>query len=178
MFESGERLELLFSDIVMPNGMSGVELAREAKRRNQDIKVLLTSSYTGGILEQHRAVDEFPIIAPGSLQFSSRLARWRWPLYSLTGRGKLTWPLPGPVTRRGFTRDPPTLVCAPISSAPPRAGYITRSQQGVALTGNLRRASATEIQPKYLMAVTAIAIELPTVSHLFCNRFRELQITC
>jgi PAS domain S-box-containing protein len=62
MFERGERFELLFSDIVMPNGMSGVELAREAKRRNQNIKVLLTSGYTGGILEQHRAVDEFPII--------------------------------------------------------------------------------------------------------------------
>jgi YesN/AraC family two-component response regulator len=28
---------------VMPNGMSGVELAREVKRRSKDIKVLLTS---------------------------------------------------------------------------------------------------------------------------------------
>jgi len=62
MFESGEEFELLFSDIVMPNGMSGVELAREAKRRCKDIKILLTSGYAGDVLERQRAVDEFPII--------------------------------------------------------------------------------------------------------------------
>ena len=57
MFESGQQFELLFSDVVMPNGMSGVELAREARRL-----VLLTSGYAGDVLERHRAVDEFPII--------------------------------------------------------------------------------------------------------------------
>jgi PAS domain S-box-containing protein len=62
ILERGEEFELLFSDIVMPNGMSGVELAREAKRRNKGIKVLLTSGFAGSILEQHRAVNEFPII--------------------------------------------------------------------------------------------------------------------
>ncbi len=62
ILERGEEFELLFSDIVMPNGMSGVELAREAKRRNNSIKVLLTSGFAGSILEQHRAVIEFPII--------------------------------------------------------------------------------------------------------------------
>jgi CheY-like chemotaxis protein len=62
MFESGQEFELLFSDVVMPNGMSGVELAREARRLNKGIKVLLTSGYAGDVLERHRAVDEFPII--------------------------------------------------------------------------------------------------------------------
>ncbi len=62
MLESGQTFELLFSDIVMPNGMSGIELAREAKRRNNSIKVLLTSGYAGDLLERHRSVDEFPII--------------------------------------------------------------------------------------------------------------------
>ena len=62
ILESSEEFELLLSDIVMPNGMSGVELAREAKRRNKSIKVLLTSGFAGDILEQHRAVNEFPII--------------------------------------------------------------------------------------------------------------------
>lgn len=62
MLERGEQFGLLFSDIVMPNGMSGVELAREAKRRNKSIKVLLTSGFAGNILEQHQAVNEFPII--------------------------------------------------------------------------------------------------------------------
>jgi signal transduction histidine kinase/HAMP domain-containing protein len=62
MLKSGQEFELLFSDVVMPNGMSGVELARETKRLNKSIKILLTSGYAGDVLERHRSVDEFPII--------------------------------------------------------------------------------------------------------------------
>jgi signal transduction histidine kinase len=62
MLESGQEFELLFSDVVMPNGMNGVELAREARRRSKDIKILLTSGYARDVLERHGAVDEFPII--------------------------------------------------------------------------------------------------------------------
>ena len=35
----------LFSDVVMPNGMTGVDLAREARRLSPEIKVLLASGY-------------------------------------------------------------------------------------------------------------------------------------
>jgi PAS domain S-box-containing protein len=62
MLESGQEFELLLSDVVMPNGMNGVELAREARQLSKDIKVLLTSGYAGDVLERYRAVDEFPII--------------------------------------------------------------------------------------------------------------------
>jgi signal transduction histidine kinase/HAMP domain-containing protein len=62
MLQSGQEFELLFSDVVMPNGMSGVELAREARRLSTGIKILLTSGYAGNVLERHGAVDEFPII--------------------------------------------------------------------------------------------------------------------
>src|SRR3982074_264938 len=62
ILESGQEIDLLFSDVVMPNGMSGVELAREARRLSKGIKVLLTSGYAGDVLERHGAVDEFPII--------------------------------------------------------------------------------------------------------------------
>jgi CheY-like chemotaxis protein len=62
MLERGQEFELLFSDVVMPNGMNGVELAREARRLSKDIKVLLTSGYAGNVLERYGAVDEFPII--------------------------------------------------------------------------------------------------------------------
>lgn len=41
----GRAIELIFSDIMMPGGMNGVELAREIKRRRSDIPVLLTSGY-------------------------------------------------------------------------------------------------------------------------------------
>jgi signal transduction histidine kinase/HAMP domain-containing protein len=62
MLESGQEFELLFSDVVMPNGMNGVELAREARRLSKGIKILLTSGHAGNVLERHQAVDEFPII--------------------------------------------------------------------------------------------------------------------
>ena len=58
----GQEFELLLSDIVMPNGLNGVELAREARRMHPGIKILLTSGYAGDTLERHRAVGEFPII--------------------------------------------------------------------------------------------------------------------
>jgi CheY-like chemotaxis protein len=37
MLKSGQEFELLFSDIVMPNGMNGVELAREARQLSKEI---------------------------------------------------------------------------------------------------------------------------------------------
>lgn len=37
--------ELLFTDLIMPGGMNGVMLAREARRRKPGIKVLLTTGY-------------------------------------------------------------------------------------------------------------------------------------
>ena len=57
-----EKFDFLLSDIVMPNGINGIEIAREARRLNQSIKVLLASGYAGDVLERHQAVDEFPII--------------------------------------------------------------------------------------------------------------------
>jgi signal transduction histidine kinase/CheY-like chemotaxis protein/HAMP domain-containing protein len=62
ILESGEEFDLLFSDIVMSNGPNGVELAREAKRRSSEIKILLTSGYAGDVLDRHEATEEFPII--------------------------------------------------------------------------------------------------------------------
>src|SRR3984893_10890721 len=78
ILESGREIDLLFSDVVMPNGMNGVELAREARRLNKGIKVLLTSGYAGNVLEQHGALDEFPIIDK-----PYRLADLAWRLRSI-----------------------------------------------------------------------------------------------
>jgi CheY-like chemotaxis protein len=41
-----EKIHLLFSDVVMPGGMFGRELAREAARLRPRLKILLTSGYT------------------------------------------------------------------------------------------------------------------------------------
>jgi signal transduction histidine kinase/HAMP domain-containing protein len=62
ILDSGEEFELLFSDIVLAGGVNGVELAREARRRNSEIKVLLTTGYADHVLTRQDAVNEFPII--------------------------------------------------------------------------------------------------------------------
>jgi len=45
ILDNGEPVDLLFTDIVMPGGMSGIELAREARARRPELKVLFTSGY-------------------------------------------------------------------------------------------------------------------------------------
>jgi signal transduction histidine kinase/ActR/RegA family two-component response regulator len=42
----GRSVDLIFSDIMMPGSMNGIELAREIKRRRSDLPVLLTSGYS------------------------------------------------------------------------------------------------------------------------------------
>jgi two-component system, NtrC family, sensor kinase len=42
-----DRVDVLFTDMVMPGGMNGLQLYAEAKRLSPAIKVLLTSGYTG-----------------------------------------------------------------------------------------------------------------------------------
>lgn len=39
-------IDILFTDIVMPNGLNGIALAREARRLRPDIRVLLASGYS------------------------------------------------------------------------------------------------------------------------------------
>ena len=45
--EEGVAVDLLFSDVVMPGGCNGVELARRAKAMRPGLKVLLSSGYVG-----------------------------------------------------------------------------------------------------------------------------------
>jgi len=44
----GRKVDLLFTDVLMPGGMDGLALAREAARRRPGLPVLLTTGYTGG----------------------------------------------------------------------------------------------------------------------------------
>ncbi len=52
IFETGKDIDLLFSDMIMPGDLNGVELGREAKRRRPQIKVLLTTGYAEASLER------------------------------------------------------------------------------------------------------------------------------
>jgi CheY-like chemotaxis protein len=70
------RFDLLFSDIGLPDGMSGVELAREAERCASGIKVVLTTGYTDGTLPQHQATAGFAMIAKPYYQADLARALW------------------------------------------------------------------------------------------------------
>lgn len=39
-------IDLLFTDIIMPEGLTGYDLARTARQRRPDLKVLFASGYT------------------------------------------------------------------------------------------------------------------------------------
>ncbi|HEY1386447.1 MAG TPA: PAS domain-containing protein [Dongiaceae bacterium] len=46
MLAAHPEIDLLFTDIIMPGGMTGTELAREARRLYPRLRILLTSGYT------------------------------------------------------------------------------------------------------------------------------------
>jgi CheY-like chemotaxis protein len=58
LLHAGRRFDILFSDVVLPRGMSGVELVRRARELSPDMKVLLTSGYPEEAFEQHGRPDE------------------------------------------------------------------------------------------------------------------------
>ena len=45
VLDRGDIVDLLFTDIVMAGGMTGIDLAREARRRRPGLKILFTSGY-------------------------------------------------------------------------------------------------------------------------------------
>jgi PAS domain S-box-containing protein len=57
-----EEIDLLFTDIMLPGGMSGAELANEARRLHGDLAILLTSGYTGGTLLRGEVGVPFDIV--------------------------------------------------------------------------------------------------------------------
>jgi PAS domain S-box-containing protein len=62
ILEREDRVDLLFTDIVMPAGTSGTELARRATRLRPSLKVLLSSGFSREDLSLAARV-EFPFIA-------------------------------------------------------------------------------------------------------------------
>src|SRR6185369_12601916 len=53
LLQGRRRFDLLFTDVVMPGTLSGVDLAREAVALRPSLKVILTSGYTGKAPADH-----------------------------------------------------------------------------------------------------------------------------
>ncbi|MBV8392565.1 MAG: MASE4 domain-containing protein [Alphaproteobacteria bacterium] len=60
---AGDDIEIMFSDVVMPGGMNGVQLAVEARRIRPNLKVLLTSGYSHAALQERGIPKDVPLLA-------------------------------------------------------------------------------------------------------------------
>jgi signal transduction histidine kinase len=69
-----ERIDLLFTDMIMPGGMNGRQLAAEALKRRPELKVLYTSGYTENAIVHHGRLDAGVLLLPKPY-LSSDLAR-------------------------------------------------------------------------------------------------------
>ncbi|MFQ5755719.1 MAG: PAS domain S-box protein [Acidiferrobacterales bacterium] len=64
MLDKHPNIDLLFTDVIMPHGMKGPDLAREVRKRRPEIKVLYTSGYT-----------DTAVVRDGQLEFGPLLSK-------------------------------------------------------------------------------------------------------
>ncbi len=64
LVDGRDDIDLIFSDMIMPAGMNGVVLAREARKRRPGMKVLLTTGYAEASIERRDiGGEEFDVIS-------------------------------------------------------------------------------------------------------------------
>ena len=71
------QVDLLFTDVVMPGGMNGRQLADEAVRRRPELKVLFTTGYTRNAIVHHGRLDAGVQMIGKPFSFNDLAARVR-----------------------------------------------------------------------------------------------------
>jgi signal transduction histidine kinase len=74
IIDGPERIDLLFTDVIIPGGMNGRQLAIEALTRRQGLRILYTSGYTENAIVHHGRLDAGVLLLPKPY-LSSDLAR-------------------------------------------------------------------------------------------------------
>ncbi|MDB5374809.1 MAG: hybrid sensor histidine kinase/response regulator [Belnapia sp.] len=69
------RIDLVFSDVMMPGGMNGVELAREVRRRRPELPVVLTTAYAGAAKREAEAAGIVLLAKPYRLEELAAVTR-------------------------------------------------------------------------------------------------------
>ena len=54
-------IDLLFTDLIMPNGMNGMELLEKARALRPNLRASFTSGYSGGVLKGRSGDDGVPM---------------------------------------------------------------------------------------------------------------------
>jgi PAS domain S-box-containing protein len=57
LLDANAPIDLLFTDVVLPDGMNGRELANEAARKYPGLKILFTTGYTANAIVHHGTLD-------------------------------------------------------------------------------------------------------------------------
>ena len=62
VLEADPGIDLMFSDLIRPQGMSGLDLVTEARRKRPDLRIILTSGYSAQMLPREDKGPVFPLI--------------------------------------------------------------------------------------------------------------------
>ena len=64
IIDGPERIDLLFTDVMLPGGVNGRQLATEGVKRRPELKVLYTSGYAENALIHHGRLDAGVLLLP------------------------------------------------------------------------------------------------------------------